>query len=264
MIKLIASDIDGTLIKDSTPDLYPEMVQAIKALKEKGILFCAASGRQFESVRNVFREIPEDDIAYIVENGAHIRYQGENISVTPMKRKYVEGIMEMLRPYYGSCETVISTPSGSLVESTNEEFVDLLTYGYHNTFKRVKDVLAEDAEIIKIAVYRKTSIRELGENIFIPAWKDRVKTCMAGEEWVDFMDASVDKGNGLQFLQRYLKIKKEETMAFGDNNNDVGMMLSAGESYAVETAVDEVKKAAAKICPGYTKKGVYEIIKNLI
>lgn len=264
MIKLIASDIDGTLIKDSTPDMYPEMVCAIRELKKKGILFCAASGRQYESVRNVFRDLEADDIAYIVENGAHIRYRGENISVTPMKREHVEGIMNMLRPYYGSCETVISTPSGSLVESTNEEFIDLLTYGYHNTFKRVKDVLAQDAEIIKIAVYRKKSIRELGEGKFIPTWQDKVKVCMAGEEWVDFMDASVDKGNALKFLQEYLGIQREETMAFGDNNNDVGMMLAAGESYAVETAVEEVKQAAGNICPGYSKKGVYEIIKKLL
>lgn len=39
MIKLIASDVDGTLIQDSTPDLYPEMVETIRSLKEKGILF---------------------------------------------------------------------------------------------------------------------------------------------------------------------------------------------------------------------------------
>ena len=37
MMKLIASDVDGTLIQDSTPDLYPEMVEAIRALKKKGI-----------------------------------------------------------------------------------------------------------------------------------------------------------------------------------------------------------------------------------
>lgn len=263
MIKLIASDIDGTLIKDSTPDLYPEMVQTIKELKKKGILFSAASGRQYESVRNVFREVA-DDIVYIVENGAHIRYRNENISVTPMKREYVEEIIRMLRSYYGSCETVISTPNGSLVESNNREFIDLITYGYHNTFRRVKDVLAEDAQIIKIAVYQKNSIRELGESMFIPAWENRVKACMAGEEWVDFMDLSVDKGNGLKLLQKHFGIAKEETMAFGDNNNDVGMMLAAGESYAVENAVEEVKKAAGRICPGYNEKGVYKIIKNLL
>ena len=86
MIRLIASDVDGTLIKDSTPDLYPEMADTIRKLKERGILFCAASGRQYASLKNVFREVAED-IAYIAENGAHIRYLHKDISVTPMKRE---------------------------------------------------------------------------------------------------------------------------------------------------------------------------------
>ena len=85
MIRLIASDIDGTLIKDSTPDLYPEMVEAIEKLTERGILFCAASGRQYDSIKNVFRDV-KADIAYIAENGAQIRYQEKDIRVSPMKR----------------------------------------------------------------------------------------------------------------------------------------------------------------------------------
>lgn len=263
MIKLIASDVDGTLIKDSTPDLYPEMVDTIRKLKEKGILFCAASGRQYASLKNVFREVA-DDIAYIAENGAHIRYMHQNISVTPMKREHIEGIMEMLRPYYGECETIISTVNGSLVESKNQEFIDLLTFGYRNQIRQVKDVLKEEEEIIKIAVYRKGSIRELGERCFIPAWTDRVKACMAGEEWVDFMDKSVDKGEGLKILENYLGIGREETMAFGDNNNDIGMMRAAGVSYAVDNAVEEVKEAAGHVCPGWSKKGVCQIINKEI
>ncbi len=261
MIKLIASDVDGTLIQDSTPDLYPEMVDTIRELTGKGILFCAASGRQYASLRNVFREVAED-IAYIAENGAHIRYRNKDISVTPMKREDIEGIMEMLRTCYGECDTIISTPAGSLIESNNKEFHDLIAYGYHNTFRKVQDVLSENQEIIKIAVYRKGSIRELGEKVFIPAWKDKVKACMAGEEWVDFMDAGVDKGNGLKILEEYLGIKKEETMAFGDNNNDIGMMLAAGRSYAVDTAVREVQHAADEICPGWRQKGVYQVIRR--
>lgn len=263
MIKLIASDIDGTLIPDSTPNMYPEMIQAIRQLKEKGIVFCAASGRQLASVQNVFRQV-KDEIAYIVENGAHIYYQGKDIAITPMKREYVEGIMEMLRTYYDSCDTVISTAAGSLVESSNQSFIDLLTYGYHNTFRRVEDVLEEQEEIIKIAIYHEGSIRALGEGTLIPAWQDKVKVCMAGEEWVDFMDAGVDKGNALRFLQNYLGVSKDETMAFGDNNNDIGMMLAAGLSYAVENAVPEVKQAAGNICAGYMEKGVYQIVKNLL
>ena len=158
---------------------------------------------------------------------------------------------------------MISTTEGSLVESTDEEFIHLLTYGYHNTFRRVKDVLAEDAEIIKIAIFRKGSIRELGEGTLIPAWQDKVKTCMAGEEWVDFMDASVDKGNALQVLQKHLGVTKEETMAFGDNDNDIGLLQAAGESYAVENARDTVKAQAKHICPSYEEKGVYQVIEKI-
>lgn len=262
MIKLIATDIDGTLIKDSTPDLYPEMVKAVKALIAQGIIFCAASGRQYHSIKNVFRAI-EEDMIFIAENGAQIRYRGEDISVTPMDRACAEEIIKQLRSYYRTCDIVVSTPDGCLLESRNKEFIDLITYGYRNKFTLVKDVLEEDAKIIKVAIFQKESIRELAE-VLIPQWQDRVKVCMAGEEWIDFTDTSVDKGNALSFIQRYFNIKREETMAFGDNHNDIGMMLAAGESYAVETARTEVKKVAKYICPSYLEKGVYHVVKDLI
>lgn len=82
MIRLIASDIDGTLIKDSTPDLYPEMEAAVEELARRGIIFCAASGRQYHSIRNVFRNIKED-IVYIAENGAQIRYKEKGYPCIP-------------------------------------------------------------------------------------------------------------------------------------------------------------------------------------
>lgn len=53
-------------------------------------------------------------------------------------------------------------------------------------------------------------------------------------------------------------------MAFGDNENDIGLMEEAGESYAVENAREPVKAAARYICPDYTKKGVYHILKTLL
>ena len=78
------------------------------------------------------------------------------------------------------------------------------------------------------------------------------------------MDRSVDKGNGLKILEDYLGIDRWETMAFGDNDNDMGMMQAAGESYAVDTAPDHVKKAAGAVCPGWREKGVYQIIQKKI
>lgn len=262
MIKLIATDIDGTLVKESTSEIYPEILEAIRAWTDAGNYFCVASGRQYYSIRHMFAQVA-DRIIYLAENGAHIRFGEEDILVQNMKREYVEEIMEQLRSYYGECDTVVSTTNGSFLETRNQEFLDFFVKGYKNKYRVVEDVLAEDAEIMKIAIYHKESIRELGEKVLIPAWQDKVKTCMAGEEWVDFMDASVDKGNALQVLQKHLGVTKEETMAFGDNDNDIGLLQAAGESYAVENARDTVKAQAKHICPSYEEKGVYQVIEKI-
>ncbi|MCI9463165.1 MAG: HAD family hydrolase [Lachnospiraceae bacterium] len=263
MIKLIATDIDGTLVKESSCEMYPEILEAIRTWTDAGHYFCVASGRQYYSIKHIFEEVA-DRIIYLAENGAHVRCGEEDILVRKMKREDAEGIMKQLRPYYGQCEVVVSTADGCLLETKNKEFVKLIERGYRNKYRVVEDVFAEKADIIKIAIYQKGSIRELGENILIPAWKDKVKACMAGEEWVDFMDASVDKGNGLKVLQEYLGVGREETMVFGDNDNDIGMLQAAEESYAVESARDNVKAYAKHVCPAYQEKGVYQVIAGLL
>lgn len=261
MIKLIATDIDGTLIEDSTPDLYPEIIQEIRGLRKRGILFCGASGRQLFSLKNVFRQV-EEEVCYIAENGAHIHNGGRDLAVTPMKREYAREIIEQLRSLGKEYDFIVSTPEGSLLETENGSFLDMIRYGYHNRFRVVKDVLEEDVQILKVAVYHPGSIRGLGERELIPVWKDRVQTCVAGEEWVDFMDRSVDKGAALRKLQQLYGILPEETMAFGDNSNDLGLMRAAGYSFAVENAHPEVKEAARYQCPSFREKGVYAAIRE--
>lgn len=263
MIKLIASDVDGTLVKDSSPYIYGEMPELIKQLKDKNILFCVASGRQYYSVRSMFKEV-SDDIAYIVENGAHVVYNGMTLSLTQMNREDVEGIVKMYREHADECEIIVSTPKATLMETDSREFIELIRNGYKNRYELVHDVLDTQEPIIKVSIYRKGSVRELGENEFIPKWKDRVKATMAGDEWVDFMAKEVDKGNGLEFLINHLDISRDEVMAFGDNDNDIGMLQVAGVSYAVETARDSVKEIADYICPSYNDKGVYKVVSKLI
>ena len=86
----------------------------------------------------------------------------------------------------------------------------------------------------------------------------------AGERWVDFVGTDTDKGKALESIQRLMHITKEETMAFGDNNNDIGMMLCAGESYAVANAREEVKKAARHLTDRNVDDGVLKILKRLL
>ena len=68
MIKLIACDMDGTLL-DSQKRLPPDISSVIRALKEQGVLFAVASGRQYAALRRDLKEIA-DDILFICENGA--------------------------------------------------------------------------------------------------------------------------------------------------------------------------------------------------
>ena len=68
MIKLIATDIDGTLVADGTLDLNPEYYDVIKELKRRGTIVLAASGRQRASIEKVFTPVL-DDISFISENG---------------------------------------------------------------------------------------------------------------------------------------------------------------------------------------------------
>lgn len=261
MIKLIATDVDGTLVKDSSPSVYSEIFDVIRELRKKGVIIAIASGRQYYSIAKMFAPVA-DDLIFIAENGAHVRCRGTDMLVVPMDPADAREIIADLRKVPDS-DMVVSTQEGCLLESKNKDFIDLIENSYHNKATLVDDCLDGGPEIIKVAAYRKGSIREAGEGTLIPKWKDRCKVCMAGEEWVDFMDASVDKGKALKTLQDFFRIRPEETMVFGDNANDIGMFEAAGESYAVENARDEVKHHAKHTCRPYGEKGVYQVLKKL-
>lgn len=215
------------------------------------------------TIRRMF-ERADRNLIYIAENGAHIVKDGRTYGLTRMDRTHVEEIMADLRSLYGKdCHVVASTSKGCFLESKDEEFIRLISESYRNDVTMTDDILSEDEEFVKLAIYHKGSIREIGESFLIPKWKAKVKACMAGEEWVDFMDFSVDKGNALKALQEGMDILPEETMAFGDNENDIGLLRAAGESYAVGNALPVVKEAAKHVCAPYWEQGVCQVLKTL-
>ena len=67
MIKLIATDVDGTLVKDGTMTINPEYMTVIRKLTELGITFVVCSGRQYDSERKLFE--PVKDLVYFVSDG---------------------------------------------------------------------------------------------------------------------------------------------------------------------------------------------------
>ncbi len=260
MIKLVTTDIDGTLVKDASPEIYPEMIEMIKYLRSQDVIVCIASGRQSSSIARMFKEVA-DDLIFIADNGAHIRCRGTDIHVARMDEEVVKELVEELRPLEG-CEKIFEAPGLTYTESKNPEFINFLKKEYRVNLEQVDDVLKEGKDIIKVSIFNRPSIRKMGEEVLIPKWSDRLKAVMAGEDWVDFMDKSVDKGYALEFVQNFFHITPEETMVFGDNNNDIGMLKRAKESYAVSTAPEVVKQSANHICGSWMEKGVYQVLKE--
>ena len=261
MIKLIVTDVDGTLIKESSSSINPDYCTEIRRLTDKGYVFVVASGRQYQSLARLFE--PVLDCIYIAaENGSHIRYMDKDLKVIPMNQDIARDIIRDIRQRKDT-EFVVSYPCLQQMESQNQEFIDWFVEGYHSNLNIVKDVLDCDIPIIKVAAYKKAGMREEADSFYLPKWGDKCLAVMGGVEWLDFMDFSAGKGTAIRFLQEYHNISKEETMVFGDNQNDIGMLMEASESYVVENAHPDVKAYAKNICKGYQKDGVLSILRTL-
>ena len=261
MIKLVASDIDGTLLVEGSDKINEEIFDVILKLKDQGTLFAAASGRQYASIRRLFAPI-ENEMIFVSENGSNVVCRGYEVSSTVLNRKDAEELIRFIRRQPG-CYLTASTRGPMYIEDNDADFWKLLTDGYHNDMRLVPDVLKEDIEIIKISIYKSTGVQDISEEV-IAQWKDRFHVTIAGEPWIDFMDFDADKGKALQTIQQTLRISREETMVFGDNNNDLGMIASAEESYAVANAQPKVLEAAKHIADENVNDGVLKVMKTLL
>lgn len=262
-IKLVSSDIDGTLVSEGTTDLNPKVLEMVRKLKSRGIIFVAASGRQFDGMLRLFQEV-SDDMIFISNNGAYISCRDTKMFEAIMKRTDVEQLIPFIRNQKDCCFTASTGTDGSYVEeSAPKEFIDLLVNGYGNKVTLVPDILNLDLPIIKVAMYRKEGIQEISEDIK-KEWEERFHVLEAGTCWVDFVDHKADKGIALASIQKALSISKDETMAFGDNLNDLGMLRTAGHSYAVGGARPEVKTLARYITDTVEENGVLQVLEKLI
>ena len=85
---------------------------------------------------------------------------------------------------------------------------------------------------------------------------------LSGYSWVDVMKPGVDKGSAMRTLQRLRGLTPDECMAFGDYLNDREMLMAVTESYAMDNALDSIKKIAKHIAPGNDENGVIRVIRE--
>lgn len=261
MIRMVVSDIDGTLLTEGTGWMEPEYYEVIRRLKQKGILFVAASGRQYASMKHVFAPVA-DDIIFVSENGTNIIKNDKDLINIYMDQEMAKEVIEYIRTL-PECDVMLCTPRTQYLEKRNEALLDWLTNGYHSHVEVVDDLLDYTHIANKISLYRADGAAAVGEEI-LERFASRLNIAVSGSVWIDFTNPDMDKGTTISQLQQQMGITPQETIVFGDNCNDLGMFRCAQETYAVETAHPELLEAAKHIIPSPDDNGVLQVLKSLL
>lgn len=247
MIKLIVTDVDGTLLTEGTSEPQPQITETVRKLINKGITFAFASGRSYESILGVFPEL-ENEAVYISNNGACVTEKGNTIVSYSIDRETVAGVVDYIRSVSGS-NILVTTEKYSYTESRDKEFIDWITYGYSTDLQCVDNVLDITEPILKLAMFIGGTDAAVAAVTAKKHFGHKIGIMGAGRHWVDFIRDDVDKGNAVMKLQEKLGVTGDETMTFGDNLNDIGLMKCARYGCAVFNARQEVKEAAHEILP---------------
>lgn len=266
MIRLICSDIDGTLVPDGTDKINPEIFEVIRELKQKGIRFVAASGRQYESIRKLFLPVIEDIIC-VADGGNVIIEKGELASVTKMYHEDVEELISDIERI-PKVTLLAAAPWTSYIQREQTELIELMDKGYHYHITLVDDIReALKDDIVKISLYDPSGQAEEKVEKYLPEkWlsHSRVKAVCAGLVWEDFVSSRGGKGSAIRDIQKGLLITPEQTMVFGDNLNDLDMFSCAEYSFAVGNARAEVKEKARFTADTNVNDGVLKELKNYL
>lgn len=258
-VKMVVTDMDGTLL-NSNHEVSTRFFELFEELKKRNIVFVAASGRQYASIVHKLEPI-KNEILVIAENGALVKDKEQELLVTPIqshlkssllsKIENIEGAHAMLCGKYNAYFDGNSVP---FLEQLKEYYA---SYEIHDDFSTVND------EIIKIAVYHNVS----AEEFIYPAMKDledQIKVKVSGLNWVDLNHTDANKGFALEKLQKQFGISSNETMVFGDYNNDLEMLGKAKYSFAMENAHQNVLKVANYKTTSNDNFGVETILEKLI
>lgn len=264
MYKLIALDMDGTLLKDDKT-ISKASLDAIKKAREKGIKVVLTTGRPMAGIKNYLETLnmyTEDDYA-ITFNGALIRKtkSGEIINQELMSYDdliYLYNLSKKLSVNIHAFDgDVCITPKLSRctdvevkANKINYEIVNFYDLKNRN-LKIAKTMFVDEPDILENA------IKKIPEYIY-----EKYSILRSAPIFLEFLKKGVTKGEGVRMLSEKLGIRREEVICIGDEGNDVAMIKYAGLGVAMENATDEAKKNANFITKTNENDGVAYVIKK--
>lgn len=258
MVKLISVDMDGTFLNDDK-EMSPEFDKVFKALKEKNVKFCAASGRQLASLKTVFDKY-KDQMLFVAENGAVMEIDGHPIVNATLTREISDKFLARLKEL-DDMRILYCTSDYSYIDRTDDESMENARI-YLPKFEIVKDVAHIEELPVKISVHSKNGYYN-DFKLLVEEFSDEASICTSGFDWLDIVPKGTNKGTAIAKMQAMLGISPKETMAFGDQMNDFEMINQAYHSYAMDNAIDKIKQIARYTAPSNNEFGVVSTLKEV-
>lgn len=260
MIKLIATDMDGTLL-DSEKRIPDGLHDVLKRLKERNVKFVAASGRSYVTLYENFRP-NSDDMDFICDNGAFVVVDGGVVSMSVIERSRLHAIISTCMEIPDIC-LVLCGVKGTYHLHYNDEF-DAHVSTYYINRKQVANLLDIDDDIFKIAVCDMRGPQNNCYPVLNEIYGGKFSLQISGPLWMDIMNMGINKGDALKRLQEKLGISKAETMAFGDYYNDIELLKNAEYSFVMENANDDMFRYGKYRARSNDENGVIKAIEEYV
>lgn len=270
MYKLVASDLDETLLNDDH-HVPQRVVDAIRKARGLGVHFVPSTGRPADSAGVTLEELgldgsPDD---YVLSfNGGCLTRNSSPEPLTscslPFERArqiYEAGVR------YGVCMHTYVPGTAYLYDYVPEERAYI--QGRMNIVESNEPTLdfLADQTIVKIIFMSldMSYLQHIEHKMAEAGLTDGLDVYYSGNRYLEFNAPGVNKGAGLLGLAARLGIVPEETIAIGDNSNDISMIRAAGLGCAVANATDEAKAAADYVCQADNNAGaVAEVIEKFV
>lgn len=267
-IKLIATDMDGTLLDPRGQLDLPRLEKILDQLDQKNIRFVIATGNEVHRMRQLLEHLVSR-VVLVVANGARIFENNKLIQVQTWDDAMVDKALVYFKGRECRDQFVVTSMNGSFVKKgtvfteldkfMTPEMIDKL-YRHTNFVEELSSDLFGGVLKMSMVVGEERSSSVLREinNLF----EGHVRAVSSGYGCIDILQAGVHKAWGLEELLKRWNLQSEQVMAFGDSENDVEMLELAGMAYAMENAADEVKTAATALAPANSQAGVYQVLEN--
>jgi Cof subfamily protein (haloacid dehalogenase superfamily) len=244
MIKLIVSDLDGTLL-DHSKKVSPRERDALLQIREQGVELCLASGRMHSEIKQVMEEIGITAHS-VSQNGAYIHHKdGQSLHAKLFKSDIAVQIFELARPY-DLVKVCCSGEANYITHLTAEsDKIQSRMFQPFVVHEQIGTALAKELSVCKFSFFGEMKQLKKVEEELNEHLGEHLTMYIAERDCLDIMPLHVSKGNALPALLACMGVKLDEIACIGDNFNDVSMFGLTPHSFAMKTAHPEVLSMAA-------------------